>query len=68
MAPVPAYDLSMDELSIALSYVSAGLITSPPAGGAAPKAAAPAKKAAPPKKVRDILLVQSSVHYVPRVF
>lgn len=58
MAPLPAYDLSMDELSIALSYVSAGLITSPPAGGAAPKAAAPAKKAEPPKKVRVTFLVR----------
>ncbi len=57
MAPVPAYDLSMDELSMALSYVSAGLITSAPAAApaAAPavaKSAAPAPaKAEKPKKV-----------------
>ncbi|KAI2505558.1 hypothetical protein MHU86_8894 [Fragilaria crotonensis] len=59
MAPVPAYDLSMDELSMALSYVSAGLITSAPAAApaAAPavaKSAAPAPaKAEKPKKVDD---------------
>jgi hypothetical protein len=38
MAPLPAYDLSLDELSVALSYVS---------GGAA---LVPAKKEAPTKK------------------
>eukprot|EP00545_Synedropsis_sp_CCMP1620_P010076 CAMPEP_0119012502 /NCGR_PEP_ID=MMETSP1176-20130426/6828_1 /TAXON_ID=265551 /ORGANISM="Synedropsis recta cf, Strain CCMP1620" /LENGTH=181 /DNA_ID=CAMNT_0006965479 /DNA_START=73 /DNA_END=618 /DNA_ORIENTATION=+ len=50
MSPVPAYDLSLDELSMALSYVSAGLVSG--AGPAAPaaKAAAPAKKA---KKADD---------------
>jgi hypothetical protein len=52
MAPVPAYDMSLDELSMALSYVSAGLVS----GGAAPApAAAAAKKAEKPKKVRSIL-------------
>ena len=41
MSAVPAYDLSLDELSVALSYVAMGL------GGAAP---APQKKEAPKKK------------------
>jgi hypothetical protein len=50
MAPVPAYDLSMDELSMALSYVSAGLITVGAAAPAAPAAAPAAKKAEKPKK------------------
>lgn len=53
MAPVPAYDLSMDELSMALSYVSAGLITSAPPAAAAAKSVAPAPaKAEKPKRVR----------------
>lgn len=46
MAPVPAYDLSLDEMSMALSYVSAGL-----SGGAAPAAAAGKKAEKPKKKV-----------------
>jgi hypothetical protein len=42
----------MDELSMALSYVSAGLITSAPAAPAVAKSAAPAPaKAEKPKKV-----------------
>ena len=55
MAAVPAYDITLDEMSMALSYVTMALGKA--AASAAP--AAPAKKEkkekkkeAPPKKVR----------------
>jgi hypothetical protein len=58
MAPVPEYDLSMDELGIALSYVSSAVITtSTVQTSSASKAKAPApavakKEDKKPKKVR----------------
>lgn len=52
MAPVPAYDLSTDELSMALSYVS-GSVAVPAAAAAGGKKA---KAKAAPKKVCTTLL------------
>ena len=66
MAPVPAYDLSMDELSMALSYVSAGLITAAPPAAPVAKSAAPAK-VEKPKKVR-LAVQQVSVSVSSRMF
>jgi translation elongation factor EF-1beta len=56
MSPLPAYDLSIDELRVALSYAGADIVLTPViAAPAAKKSAAPAKKekAAPAKKAAD---------------
>jgi hypothetical protein len=62
MAPVPEYDLSMDELCIALSYVSSGIITTSTAQTSAPAAKAPAPAAAPKKEAKKPKKVRAKLH------
>jgi hypothetical protein len=55
---LPPYDLSLDEMSVALSYVllSSGASIPPVAAPAAPAPAAPVAPKQAPKKVHAVML------------